>query len=440
MLRRLSALAFSSLIFAGGDAVAEPQRVPAAPAPKPTVIPAPVPVVVPPSVANGRGVITGVTVTGYNYPDAGGTITVQGHGMCMLRVATYSPPIDKNHPLDYELFQTPVKLPFTTVRKRGPAVGGGDHMVEIITLGQNADGTPTDITKKQFPTYLGCSLPPLPPNKWALEKMFPTWPFGTKPPANPNAPNASNGGGGAPGGGGGGGPLPGQPKPATGKITLLQVPGGSFAEDDPQKLQVSGTGGCAFDLEIKRTDAQGGFDKTWPVNPMSLDGQPLLYNGTHFDTLAEASYNAKVTGKNGCTGTATIDFKVTPKNTTKTIHGQPTLTTEKKPIAGSAFTKSKDSNIWFVVKVPQAVKDEPYAGCCDVEFNYRNAYGGWEVLPGSPFSDASWGLAITQSSASVPKSVSGFTQGTQWRMKVRAYKFKTQFDWSDWLEFQVDQN
>ena len=27
-----------------------------------------------------------------------------------------------------------------------------------------------------------------------------------------------------------------------------------------------------------------------------------------------------------------------------------------------------------------------------------------------------------------------------WRMKVCAYKFKTQFDWSDWIQFRVDQH
>jgi hypothetical protein len=40
----------------------------------------------------------------------------------------------------------------------------------------------------------------------------------------------------------------------------------------------------------------------------------------------------------------------------------------------------------------------------------------------------------------VAQSVSGFKQGTEWRMKVRAAKFRTTFKWCDWLEFKVDQN
>ena len=69
-----------------------------------------------------------------------------------------------------------------------------------------------------------------------------------------------------------------------------------------------------------------------------------------------------------------------------------------------------------------------------------NEYGGWEPLPNSPFQDPSWGLAVKQPAGVANKSVSYFGQGTQWRMKVRAYKFKTQFDWSDWIQFRVDQH
>ena len=71
---------------------------------------------------------------------------------------------------------------------------------------------------------------------------------------------------------------------------------------------------------------------------------------------------------------------------------------------------------------------------------FRSEYGGWEPLPNSPFQDASWNLAVKQPAAVANKSVSGFTQGTLWRVKVRAYKYKTEFEWSDWLEFRVDQN
>ncbi|AKU96026.1 hypothetical protein AKJ09_02690 [Labilithrix luteola] len=95
-------------------------------------------------------------------------------------------------------------------------------------------------------------------------------------------------------------------------------------------------------------------NQTFPVLPMKLDSGATLYNGTHFGTLAEGSYHASVTGKNGCSGTAAIDFKVTPKVSTKKVLGKPTI--------------------------------------------------------------------------------------SFWRVKVRAYKFKTEFEWSDWLEFKVDQN
>lgn len=238
--------------------------------------------------------------------------------------------------------------------------------------------------------------------------------------------------------------VPGIPgaKPATGNVGSLSVPGGSFAEDDPQKLKVMGVGGCALDLHVSNKSYGGSFDKTFAVNPMNLANGPSLYNGTHFDTLAEGSYHADVTGKNGCTGTAAIDFKVTAKTSTAAVKGKPTLTLDKAPVAGSAYKKSKDSNIWFKVSVPTSFKDNN-ASCCDVELNYVNQYGGWEVLPNSPFSDAGMNPLANNNSA-VPKSVSYFTvtgeAATKWRMRVRGYRYKTAFEWSDWVEFTVDQN
>ena len=73
------------------------------------------------------------------------------------------------------------------------------------------------------------------------------------------------------------------------------------------------------------------------------------------------------------------------------------------------------------------------------------AHGGGFVrgnkkTPNSPFNDSSFGLAVSQQAGVVPKSVSGFTQGTQWRVKVRGYKYKVEFEWSDWLQFKTDQN
>jgi hypothetical protein len=235
-----------------------------------------------------------------------------------------------------------------------------------------------------------------------------------------------------------GGATAGAAKPATGKLAALSVPGGSFAEDDAQKLLATGQGGCGFDLSISDKSYGGTYEKTWPVLPRKLDGGATLYNGTHFGTLAEGSYHAVATGTGGCTGTGAIDFKVTPKTSTKKVLGIPTVGFDREPKSGGVFSASKDGNIWFKVTLPKAVKDEPYAGCCDVEFDYQNEFGGWEPLPNSPFQDASYGLAVTQPAGVVNKSVSGFTNGTVWRVKVRAYKFKTEFEWSDWLQFRVD--
>lgn len=387
---------------------------------------------------SNKGVITDVVPGGFEYPNGPARLTVMGHGLCKLRVATYDAPYNHNtsSPLAMEFVREPVQLPHTIELSRGTQFGG-QLVAEVLALEVKADGAPNPEVKQQ-PGFEGCSVSvPGNASTFMLQKTFQTFAPGTKPPANANA----NGGGGSPTAAGSGGASAGQYAAATGKISTLQVPGGSFAEDEAQKLLVSGSGGCGLDLSIKRLDAGGSFDKSWPVNPVALDKGATLYNGTHFDTLAEGSYTAKVVGKNGCTGTATIDFKVTPRTTTKSVKGKPTIAFEKGPIAGSAFRRTKDGNVNFVVKVPQSVKDEPYAGCCDIEFDYRNAYGGWEALPNSPFNDSSFGLAITQPGGGiVPKSVSGFKEGTFWRVKVRAYKYKTEFEWSDWLEFQVDQN
>ncbi len=286
-----------------------------------------------------------------------------------------------------------------------------------------------------LPPRVSPTVPPSPttapatPSTPAAPAAPTTPPSGTtKPPTTPPIPPAPA--------------LPPGVKPATGGLASLSVPGGSFAEDEAQKLQIKGSGGCALNLHISNKTYGGSFDKTFAVNPMNLANSPTLYNGTHFDTLAEGSYHADATGKDGCTGTAATDFKVTAKNTNASVKGKPTLTLDKQPIAGAAFKKSKDSNIWFKVGVPTAFKDAS-AACCDVEWNYINAYGGWEVLPNSPFTDPGMNPLANNNSA-VPKSVSGFTVpnegATRWRMRVRGYRYKTAFEWSDWLEFSVDQN
>jgi hypothetical protein len=267
---------------------------------------------------------------------------------------------------------------------------------------------------------------------------FDTTPRPTR--ATPNAPNAPTAPTAPSGGGAAAGTLPSNTPKATGKLASMLVPDGSFAEDDPQKLRVQGSGACRLDLTIARVDAGAPGRKTWSVGPVVLDAGAHLFNGTHFDTLAEGSYSAEAVGKDGCTGTATIDFKVTPKNTVKLVKGQPKIALEKKPISGPAFLRTKDSNILFSVTLPQSVLDEPSAGCCELEYGYKNAYGAWEVYGGGPIQDPSFGGAMKTGNSVVYKSVSGFREGAEWRVRVRGFKYKTGFEWSDWLELKVDQN
>lgn len=262
---------------------------------------------------------------------------------------------------------------------------------------------------------------------------------GAPAPSNPSGP-AGGGAGGAGGAAGGAAGLPPSAPAPTAKLASMLVPDGSFAEDDPQKLRLHGAGACRFDLTIARVDAGAPGQKSWAVGPLALDSGALLFNGTHFDTLAEGSYSAKAIGKDGCAGTATIDFKVTPKNSAKLVKGQPKIILDKKPISGPAFSRSKDSNVLFSVSLPQSILDEPSAGCCEIEYAFKNPYGAWEVYGGGPIQDASFGGAIKTGNAVVYKSVSGFKQGTEWRVRVRGFKYKTSFEWSDWLEFKTDQN
>ena len=251
-----------------------------------------------------------------------------------------------------------------------------------------------------------------------------------RPASTPSAPS--------PGAPAGGANLPPSAPAPTGKLSSMLVPDGSFAEDDPQKLRVIGSGACRLDLTIARIDAGAPGQKTWTVGPLGLENGAFLFNGTHFDTLAEGSYSAKAVGKDGCTGTATIDFKVTARSTVKLVKGQPKIALDKKPISGPAFRRTKDFNILFAVTVPQSIIDEPSAGCCELEYSYKNVYGAWEVYGGGPIQDSSFGGAVKTGSSVVYKSVSSFKEGTEWRVRARAFKYKTSFEWSEWLEFKVD--
>jgi hypothetical protein len=395
---------------------------------------------------SGKGQVTDVQISGFESP-ATAQVKIDGHGLCRIRVATYKAPYvhATATPGEMIFFDAPTALPMTVPLKRSAEIAaqwGGDYVIEILSMGTKwGDGAPDDSSKKAYPSFEGCAVsgPGTVDGNFVIRKTFTTQKAGQASNNTNNGGSSGSSGGSPPPGGGGN--VPSSPKPATGKISNVLVPGGSFAEDEAQKLQVNGTGGCAMDLTLSNKSYGGSDEKTWPVLPRKLDGGTTLYNGTDFGTLAEGSWKASVVGKNGCTGNATIDFKVTAKTSTKKVSGQPTLSFDQAPKGGgNTFWRTKDSNIWFKVVVPQSVKDEPYAGCCDVEFDYMNEYGGWEPLPNSPFNDASWGLAVTQQAGVAFKSVSGFTQGTRWRVKMRAYKFKTQFDWSDWLEFNVNQN
>ena len=230
-------------------------------------------------------------------------------------------------------------------------------------------------------------------------------------------------------------------KPANGKLTAISVPGGSFAEDEAQKIMATGSGGCTIELTLSNQSYGGQDEKTWTAGPLKLEPSSTMYNGTHFGTLAEGSYAAKAVGVKGCTGSAAIDFKVRPKTTVKKVSGQPTISFDQQPKnGGTTFIRTKDSNIWFKVAVPSSIKDEPNASCCDVEYNFKNEYGGWEALPNSPFSDPSWSGAVKDGSAVAFRSVSYFSEGREWRVRVRGSKYKTEFEWSEWLQFSVDQN
>lgn len=395
--------------------------------------------------ASDMGVITDFQMVGWPTPSTA-AVVIQGHGQCMLRVATYNAPYTGGNqtPLDL-IFNDwkPVRLPVTVPLKRSADVNAqfpGPQVVEIIMLGSKHGGAAEDKYKQAFPTFEGCVIQAAGASQSGLSVQR-TWtpPKAAGASASSSGPGGNSGGGTPAGPGNAGGSS--SPKPATGKITAMLVPGGSFAEDEAQKIQVNGTGGCGLDLTISNKSYGGSYEQTFPVLPRKLDGGATLYNGTDFGTLAEGSWKASAIGKNGCTGTATTDFKVTAKTSTKKIAGQPTISFDQPPKGGGdLFFASKDSNIWFKVTVPQAIKDEPYASCCDVEYDYMNEYGGWEPLPNSPFQDPSWGLAVKQAAGVANRSVSYFGQGTQWRVKVRAYKFKTQFDWSNWLQFRVDQH
>ena len=367
---------------------------------------------------DGNGKVTDLRVVGFATSAAKGQLEIKGYGSCRFHANIFDLSKHSQTGEYFKVIDPAVALPLT-LDNIGP-LGPGKYRAYLISYDD-----------KKCPIQ----GPDAKAGGWYTDFTVVNAGYANQNGQSPSGGGTPAGGTPPPGGGSGGGT-----KPATGKVVAVNVPGGSFAEDDAQKIVVTGHGGCALDLAISNKSYGGSYDNTASVLPVKLDAGATLYNGTHFGTLAEGSYHATATGKSGCTGTAAIDFKVTAKTSTKKVLGKPTLGFDKQPKSGNAFSVSKDSNIWFKVTLPQSIKTEPNASCCDVEFDYQNEFGGWEPLPNSPFSDSSFVLAVTQAAGVVNKSVSGFKQGTHWRMKVRAYKFKTEFEWSDWVEFNVDQN
>lgn len=365
----------------------------------------------PPAFPPGKGKVTAFNVSGFTVGKADGKIEIDGGGVCGVRITVFDHSIAQSPDL-ININKEFAKLPFPIIKTNLGPLPNGTYRAYALAL-KDSD----------------CVVqgPNAPAEGWYVDFKVGTG----------VSSNTSTSGGTTPPGGSG--YVPPKPASANGNVAGLQVPGGSFAEDETQRLQVNGSGGCAMDLRIWNTAYGGSFDKTFDVKPLALAAGPMLYNGTNFDTLAEGSYSAAVKGKAGCTGNAAIDFKVTAKTSTASVKGKPTLTLDKQPMSGGVFAK-KDSSIWFKVALPPSIKGTQFATCCDVEFNYKNSFGGWEVYAPGPYFNGSWSNAMTLPDVAVPQSVSGFKQGSEWRMKVRASKFKTIFEWSDWLEFKVDQN
>ncbi len=56
------------------------------------------------------------------------------------------------------------------------------------------------------------------------------------------------------------------------------------------------------------------------------------------------------------------------------------------------------------MSLPQSVLDEPSAGCCELEYGYKNAFGAREVYGPSPTQDSPFGGAMKTGNAMAFKS------------------------------------
>ena len=253
---------------------------------------------------------------------------------------------------------------------------------------------------------------------------------------NSNGNNSNGNGSGGNGSSGGPAPaptdiLPDNPPASTGALNTLQVPGGSMQEGAGQQLQLDGSGVCGFDLRIQRTDGNA-YDQTFSVSPRPLPTTAI--NGLEFPMLAQGSYKATAIGKGGCSGAPTIHFKVQPP---PVVQKDPNAPSFKRPTQGQVRKPSDPdgTNVWIELDVPSNLKNSDMStACCELEFNYKDATGAW--TPNVASGPTAYPELKTTATF---RSISYFSQGLQWRVRARGYKFQTEFPWSEWVEFTVHQ-
>ncbi|HUR40385.1 MAG TPA: hypothetical protein VM240_04375 [Verrucomicrobiae bacterium] len=102
------------------------------------------------------------------------------------------------------------------------------------------------------------------------------------------------------------------------------------------------------------------------------------------------------------------------------------------PKAGQVHP-SGSGDITFNVDSTKALKGHPSAGCCEVEFQSKNASGKWVA------NDPVTVEYPRMKDGDYLRSSSEFKASADWRMRVRTVQYKKEFPWSDWVEFKVIQ-
>lgn len=102
------------------------------------------------------------------------------------------------------------------------------------------------------------------------------------------------------------------------------------------------------------------------------------------------------------------------------------------PKPGESFgPAARQSEVLLKVEAPVQLKTVAHSGCCEVELEMKDASGGWK-----PVSKVEYpGLHL-----GVQRSVGEFKAAPDWRVRARAYKFKSEFAWGPWVEFRVQQS